>query len=258
VSRSRGGPSWVSLTIGILLVVIGGAFLLQNLGIARVDWGQLWPVLLVVGGVLVLLAAVRGPRGGGDTRIALPVDGATRLELQLRLGAGRYRLQGGSTELVDVTANEPTIDHQLDRSRDRARVRLSTSTDWWALGWGRTIDWTIGVVPGIATVLDVQAGAGSFNLDLSEVALVQGRVAIGAADLRIVLPRPRGEVPVYVQGGAANITFEVPRGVEARVQASGLITTSGPSETPGYSGATDRVTVSVSGGAAAVRVVSGS
>ncbi len=158
---------------------------------------------------------------------------------------------------MDVTANEPTVDHAVDRSGDLARVRLSTSTRWGGAGWGRHIDWTIEVASGIPTMLDVQAGAGRFELDLSAMVIVRARVAIGAAELRIVLPRPRGEVPVHVEGGAASLTFEIPRGIEARVRATGLVTTSGPSETPGYATAADRVDVTVTGGAASVRVVNG-
>jgi hypothetical protein len=255
---SRGGPALGPLIMGVALLLVGGALLLRNLGLVELDWGLLWPLILLVIGIVILAAAVRRPSGGrGIPRVTVPADGAARLELLLRLGAGRYRLAGGSAALVDVTANEPTIDHAVDRSGDLARVRLSTSTDWWALGWGRTIDWTIGVAGGVPTSLDVQAGAGSFNLDLSAVAVARARVAIGAADLRVVLPHPRGDVPVQVEGGAASFTFEIPSGVEARVRTSGLVTSSGPAETPGYATAADRVSVTVTGGAAAVRVVGG-
>jgi hypothetical protein len=247
MSGSRGGPALGPLVIGVALLLVGGAFLLRNLGLVELDWGLLWPLILLVIGIVILAGAVRRPSGGrGIPRVTVPADGAARLELLLRLGAGRYRLAGGSAALVDVTANEPTIDHAVDRSGDLARVRLSTSTDW-----------TIAVAGGVPTSLDVQAGAGSFNLDLSAVAVARAKVAIGAADLRVVLPHPRGEVPVQVEGGAASFTFEIPSGVEARVRTSGLVTSSGPAETPGYATAADRVSVTVTGGAAAVRVVGG-
>jgi hypothetical protein len=259
VNGSRGGPALGPLIFGVVLLVVGGAFLLRNLGLVQLDWGLLWPLILLLVGVLILGGALRRPSAGrGVPRATVPVDGVTRLELLLRLGAGRYRLQGGSAALVDVTANEPTIDHAVDRSGDLARIRLSTSTDWWALGWGRAIDWTIGVAPGIPTSLDIQAGAGSFNLDLSAVTVARARMTIGAADVRVVLPLPRGEVEIYVEGGAASFVFEIPRGVEARVRASGLVSTSGPAETRGYATAPDRVNVTVTGGAASVRTVEGS
>ena len=116
-------------------------------------------------------------------------------------------------------------------------------------------EWQVRVASGVPVALSVQVGAGSFDLDLEDVAVTGATFGIGAADARIVLPRPRGEVAMRVEGGAAQVTFEVPLGVEARVSTSGLVTTSGPTQSHGYATAADRVTVTVTGGAAAVRVV---
>ncbi len=258
MTGSRGGTPWLSLVVGVVLLLVGGGFLLRNLGVVRLDWGLLWPLILLIAGAVVLVAALRGPaRGNGSAHVSVPADGAARLELLLRLGAGRYRLRAGGPALVEATANDTTIDHEVQRRGDVARVRLSTSGDSWLWGWGRSLDWTIGVAAGVPTQLEVQAGAGSFDLDLSGIAIARASMAIGAAELHVILPRPQGEVPIQVEGGAASFTFEIPIGVEARVTTSGLVTTSGPSQTPGYTGATDRVAVSVTGGVASVRVVGG-
>ena len=104
-------------------------------------------------------------------------------------------------------------------------------------------------------MLDLQGGAGDFAFDLSGIDVTSATVSIGAAELRLVLPRPRGEVPIRVEGGAASLSFQVPPGVEARVTSKGLVSTSGRQETPGYASARDRVTVTVTGGAASVRII---
>jgi len=271
------------LVFGLVLLVVGAALLLQNTGALDVDWNLLWPLLLIGVGVIVLAAALLGPRrepwqgapgdgaswgdgswtvspsgggrGSGATSLSIPADGAQRLELALRLGAGRYRLAGGAAALVDVAANEPSIESLVDRAGDVARVRLSPSVERWGWTWRGGYEWQIGVARDVPTVLDVQAGAGDFLLDLSEVWLESGSVSVGAAELRVVLPHPRGDVAIRVEGGAAQLTFQVPPGVEARVTTTGLLSTSGRPETPGYAAASDRVTVSVTGGIAAVRVV---
>ncbi len=258
MTGSRGGSAWWPLVFGVVLLLVGGAFLLRNLGVVRLDWGILWPLILLITGAVVLVAALRGPaRGHGSAHVVVPADGISRLELLLRLGAGRYRLGKGGAALVEATASDATIDHTIDRRGDLARVRLSTSGDSWVRGWGRDRDWMIGVASGVPTQLDVQAGAGRFDLDLSGIAIARASMTIGAAELRVILPRPRGDVPIHVEGGAATFTFEIPSGVEARVASTGLVTTSGPSQTAGYGAATDRVTVNVTGGAASVRVVGG-
>jgi hypothetical protein len=242
---------------GIVLLIVGVAFLLRNAGIIRVEWDILWPAAIIAVGAVLIVGALRRDGGGpGETSVTIPADGASRLDLALRLGAGQYRLQAGSAALVDVTASGPTIDHRVERSGDLARVRLATAIDSW--NWGRVAagtDWRIGVAPGIPVSLDVQAGAGTFELDLEGILTSGVTCGIGAAELRVVLPRPRGDVPIRVEGGAAQFTFEIPAGVEARVTTTGLVTTSGNNQTPGYATAADRVTVAVTGGAAAVRVI---
>ncbi|MCA9390438.1 PspC domain-containing protein [candidate division WWE3 bacterium] len=46
--RQQSGPSW----LGIALLIIGGWFLLENLGFLRIfDLGRLWPLLLIFFGI---------------------------------------------------------------------------------------------------------------------------------------------------------------------------------------------------------------
>ena len=242
---------------GVILLVIGVLFLLQNTGALRFDWGVAWPILVIAVGLVVLAGALGGSRqhGTGVASVAIPSDGASRLWLSLRLGAGRYRLAGGARQLVEVEATDPMIESRVERLGDLRRVRLSPSTSWWGWNWRTGMEWRIAVAGDTPTVLDLQGGAGDFAFDLSGIDVTSATVSIGAAELRLVLPRPRGEVPIRVEGGAASLSFQVPPGVEARVTSKGLVSTSGRQETPGYASARDRVTVTVTGGAASVRII---
>lgn len=256
LARRRG---WAdpAVVFGVVLVLLGAAILLRNTGVLVLDWGVIWPLLVIIAGIWIMAGALwgRSAQGAGETSVSIPAEDARRLELALRLGAGRYSLAGGPAALVDVAANEPSIDSRVERIGDLARVRLSPAAERWGWTWRGGFEWRITVARDVPTVLDVQAGAGDFVLDLSDVSIPSAKIGIGAAELRVVLPRPRGDVPIRVEGGAASMTFQVPPGVEARVTSTGLVSTSGRPETPGYATATDRVTVQVTGGAAAVRVV---
>jgi len=259
--RQRG---YGGILAGAILILVGGTFLLKNAGILDLDWSLLWPLILVGIGIVVIVAALRagsgwagwtGTGGAGERRVVVPADGARRLELSLRLGAWSYRLAGGTASgLVEVTADQPTIASVTSRNGDLALVRLSTAIERWGWGWRNGHTWQIGVATGVPTMLDMQAGAGSFHVDLSALSVVSARFGIGAAELSVVLPRPTGEVPIRIEGGAASFIVAVPAGVQARVSTTGLVARSGPSETPGYATATDRVTVTLTGGAASVRV----
>lgn len=255
--RRHGG--YGGILTGAILILVGVAFLLRNAGILDLDWSLLWPLVLVAIGIAVIVGALRagnrGWGGAGDQSVVVPVDGARRLELSLRLGAGTYRLAAGTASgLVEVTADQPTIASEASRSGDLARVRLSTAIERWGWDWRHGHTWQIGVATGVPAMLDMQAGAGSFHVDLSALSVVSARFGIGAAELTVVLPRPTGEVPIRIEGGAASFIVTVPAGVQARVSTMGLMATSGPFETPGYATARDRVTVTLTGGAASVRV----
>ena len=111
----------------------------------------------------------------------------------------------------------------------------------------------------IPVAITVDGGAGEFVVDLSDVQATDVRVNVGAASLRIVLPKSTGDVPVNISAGASSVVIEIPASVEARVTTSGgLVSThvensrvSG-SETTGYATATARVTVRVTGGVSSV------
>jgi hypothetical protein len=254
--RPRRDASTGPLVVGIVLLIVGSLFLLQNAGLLSFSWSIVWPIVIIAIGIVVIVGAYRrGGRGTGVAAVAVPADGARRLELALRVGAGRYRLRGGAAALVEATSDEPTIGNRVERTGDLARVRLSTAVDPWAWGWRGGLEWRVAVASGVPTVLDMKGGAGEFDLDLSAVAVVSAEIGVGAADLRVVLPRASGEVPIRVEAGAASLTFLVPAGVEARLSTSGLVSTTGPTESPGYATARDRVHVNVTGGAASVRLM---
>ena len=198
-----------------------------------------------------------GPRGGPPRTPRVERGSSARLELDLSVGAGRFRLGGGATSgnLVEVASTNDDIATQVERAGDRALVRLRQDVAWWPDAWRGGADWTVRLASDVPTLLTMNAGAGDFSLDLSGVAVAGARLQVGAAQARVVLPRPRGEVELRVSGGATQLTFTPPPGVEYRLETSGGLTSvDGLTESPGFAAATDRVLVRFSGGAASVRV----
>ena len=183
---------------------------------------------------------------------------SARLELDLGVGAGRFRLTGGAAagNLVEVASTNDDIATQIDRAGDRALVRLRQDLAWWPDAWRGGADWTVRLASDVPTLLTMNAGAGDFMLDLSGVDASPARgLQIGAAQARVILPRPRGEVEVRVSGGATQLTFTPPPGVEYRLETSGGLTSvDGLRESAGFATASDRVLVRFNGGAASVRI----
>jgi hypothetical protein len=240
--------------IGILLVLIGGALLLRNAGIVTVDWGVVWALLIVGVGLYVLFGAFI-PRSRADSSTTIPRDGTTMLDLDLGVGAGTFRVGGGATELVEVHSQEDDISSSVERLGTRTRARIRQRTDWFPFGRTSPYSWDVRVAEDVPTAFVLSAGAGDFTIDLSSLRIVDAKISAGAAQLRLTLPHPSGEVRMTVSMGAASLRVQVPPSVEARFATSGLMSINGRNETPGYATARDRVFVTVTGGAASLTIV---
>lgn len=247
----RRGPE----IIGVLLIVIGLVFLLRTLGILRIDWGAIWPLLIIGLGILVVVSATRRPEG--QRSASVPLVGAERAEVEMRMGAGRFHIKAGAAPetLVTVESGEDDVDVDVRREGPLARIRLRQDAPWFPVGWWRgSIEWRVSLSGEVPIRLDLGAGAGDFVVDLLGLRVAAARLSVGAAQLRVRLPQPAGDVPVHLTAGAAGVTIEVPPGVEMKVETSGFLSVEGRTETPGYATAADRVTVRLDGGASSVRI----
>lgn len=241
--------------LGLLLIVVGGLYLVRNAGWIVVDWGLVWPVLAIAVGLWVVVGAMR-TREQGTSSHSVARHMEERLDLELRLGAGRFRVGGGAGPgaLVSVESTSDDIEAGVRRDGRVASVRLSRNPSWWFGGWRGMAEWRVSVATDVPTRLDIAGGAGSFDVDLQDVHATSASVAVGAAEVRLVLPYPTGDVPVRVSAGASAITIEVPPGVEAGVVTSGLLSVEGRPESPGYATASNRVSVRIDGAAGSVRI----
>jgi hypothetical protein len=199
------------------------------------------------------------PTGIGSPSV--PRGTMERLSLRIDGGAARYRLTGGATGAVDVTSDREEICLRDRTTSSRGDLRISQL----GANFGGRSEILVKVANDLPLSLNVNAGAGAFVIDLSDVKTIDAHFSVGASNTTVILPRPTGDVPVRLDGGASNITIEIPSDVEARVIVSGgLVTTTSQSpratksgnvvETPGYNVAKDRVTVTVNSGASSIIV----
>jgi len=285
----------------LLLIVIGLVFLLANFGLiaplsalallslwplvlilAGIDiaFGQRWPLGVLALDVLIIAFGVAlvasqptimtplGPvaffersAGPGVSSVLAPHGDATALTLHLNGGAGTFNVSGGGSDLVSATSDQQNLVLRTSGRSDRPDVRIDQSDQGPRFGGGVPTHVDVKIASDLPTSFDMNAGAGEFVVDLRDVKLTDARINVGAASLRIVLPKPTGDVSIVVSAGASNLVIEVPEGVEARVNASGALVSlhsdnpriSG-SETSGYSSAKDRVTVRISAGASSVAI----
>jgi hypothetical protein len=295
----------------LVLIALGLIFLLQNFGfISGVSWlavASLWPLLLVLIGLdiafarrwplptlavevaviaagLALVAYSPNLSPGvfvfgdgattGETDVAAPRGDATQLNLTLNGGATHsYHVMGGATQLVEAHSANPDLRLRVSGASARPDVRLDqTSSGFFHPVSGSDIQ--IRVAADVETSLTVNVGAGEFDVDLSDVRVSDGRLNVGASSLRFVLPKPTGDVPIRMNGGASNIVIVVPEAIEARIATTGgllslrsdntrlgsgggtggCVACGSSVETSGYGAAHDRVTITISAGVSSIVV----
>lgn len=306
--RERRGPPLFAL----LLVALGVVLLLQNLDI--ISWGlwteiwRFWPLLLVAIGVNLILGnrlpwlrtAIVAVLLAGSIlgavllaesdatvrvdRIEEPLLSTKNLDLGMGFGMGSLTidsLPGGSARLVEGSFETGcgSASTSFRRHNGTADLNVDISEPLFPCSWGR--DWRVSLssVPEVA--LDIDAGAASIDLDLTNLRVTRLYLSAGAADLDIKVPERAGKVEVVIAAGAADIDVWIPDGVEAYiVNDSGLssftvsrrfpsLETSGwtaeygtigghgPGEiysSSGYRDAENRVRVEIKGGASSISV----
>ena len=281
-----------------LLILLGAAILLGNLGyIPLVTWravATLWPLILVVVGIEMIVArrepflalglelaaiglgvalVVAQPAGlfgaaapAGPSEAIVQREGATALSLRVSGGAGDYRVSGGATALVEARTERGGIRARTTRRGDQAEVRVDPSevTDVFRFT-SPPQGVTVRVASDVPSSIRLDGGAGDFTLDMRDIIVTDARIGTGASTVHVILPTPRGEVPVRIDAGAATVEIEVPSGVEARITTRGgaisvnssnprIAVAGGVGETSGYGAAKDRVTITFEGGAASVNI----
>ena len=239
----------------VILITAGLLFLLDNLGMLHVNFWELWrlwPILLILAGLDILLAHrswlgslivlvltlaviasvvillvaapdVLGPSpSGGTERIAEPLDGAERADLEVNFAAGELtigRLDDSSSliegELKLATQKKPIW--KIERSGSQASMNLGYRQGEAFQGWNEGDVWALRLSPKAGFSLHVDVGAGGATLDLTGLAIRDLKVQAGAGQTTVVFPA-EGQFSAGVNGGVGALVLEIPEGMAARLQ----------------------------------------
>lgn len=237
---------------GVLLLLLGLLFLLSNLGVTSIHWGEiwkLWPVAIVVAGLSVLplqgkvsnlvygLAAVAVAVLVWTTLTGAFVDTSRSVKSEsfsiskpeesaaeaasISVAAGGAALNISSSEDVPVVEGVSRGD----------RIRLSTSTkvsdglvdvkleQSYSRGWmpGQFGEMDIRLTEGMPVDLEIDAGATSIKADLSDVMLRSLLVDSGASSIDLKLGDKLDQSEVNIDTGASSVSIRVPKSLGVRL-----------------------------------------
>jgi hypothetical protein len=213
-----------SLFWGVALVILGGLFLLGNLGIIKVDvWGVIWPTALILLGIWLLWGRLFR-RGPSSEHASVPLEGATRAQVRLSHGAGRLMISAGAGE-TDLVEGEfdGGLDVRTRRQDDLLEADLRSPIHGWSFwDWGgRGLEWSVRFHHLVPLNLKLETGASESILDLSELRVDELSLQSGASSTELTLPAHAVYTRAKISGGAASFKVRVPPGVAASIRFSG-------------------------------------
>jgi hypothetical protein len=261
-----------SLFWGIVLVLIGGILLLDNLGFfARFNisvWALIWPLFLIALGVWILAGSFF--RGSSEMEHAVVrLEGASRARVRVQHGAGRLVFgAGGSPDalLEGDFGGGVVVDPR--RSGDTLEATLKTATQLFPFMWapGTGLNWNVSLNRDIPLELKLEVGACETRLDLSDLKVTDLRVESGASSTEVTLPANAGATRARFQTGAASVRIQVPPGVAAHIRTSGALSSTRIDEarfprlgeayqSPDYGTAANRADIEIEMGVGSVEVL---
>ena len=196
-------------------------------------------------------------------------DTVERARVELRMGAGDLRVEGGTSRLAqaDFTYNVPSWKPYVRYTSSAGRADLSIEQPGGSHGHagGARYRWDVRLSDEVPIDLVVHFGAGDARLDLGTLAVRSAEVNMGVGRLEMDLRgNPKHDYDVQVRGGVGEATIRLPRDVgifaDARggigsIHSSGLHNESGHLVDDAYATAKVRIHVDVQGGIGEVRLI---
>jgi hypothetical protein len=158
---------------------------------------------------------------------SVELDKPDSVDVELEMGAGELRVDGGSAKLLDasfrfnVPAWEPIVDYQ----RGDGHARLKIQQPGHSISMGRTENtWDLRLNDTVPIALTAHLGAGEARLRMGSMNLSRIEINEGAGELDLdLLGAPKRSYDVYVNGGVGSATIRVPRSVAIEATAAGGI-----------------------------------
>lgn len=256
---------------GLVLVLIGGLLLVDNLGLLPPGlnvWAIFWSLVLVMLGLSLLVRNLN--RGVRHEAVREPLDGAQRATLRFKHGAGELVVGGGAEpDALFSGTFGGGVDASVRRGAEEATVELSAPTDAFPFfhfyGTG-DMNWTVGLNPSIPLALFFEVGASRNRFLLAGLQVKELHLQTGASATEIEFPAQAGYTRATVRSGAASVEMRVPQGVAARIHATGGLASinvdparfprlGSEYRSPDYDTAANRLDLDIETGVGSVRVM---
>jgi hypothetical protein len=213
-------PKRIALLIAIGSFVIGLFLLGYNLRIISESAVSivvnLWPVLLVIGGIFLLFDSTRkrittGEAAPTTREFALPLDGApTEVACHIQFSYGTLRVASGAARLLTEqhgTAPEPTITRQV--LGQRSEIGIVAGQPLFPSHFQLHNRWSLELPERMPLRLSVHLHESNLHMDLRalEIESLTLRAEAGVQEILLGKPRRTVKAQLYSSGGSLSLTL---------------------------------------------------
>lgn len=256
----------------IVLILVGLVFLLNNFGLLPnlgfSIWNLIWPIVLIALGVWFISRTFVKPEPAEMQASSVPLDGASRAEVEIQHGAGELTVRSGaSAGMLAEGMFGGGLKAKAQRRGDLLDVEMKMAVEATAfLNWTPGgYDWDVRLNGEVPLALECETGASKSLLDLRDLKITELKLETGASQTEVMLPANAGYTRVKVQAGAARVDLRVPGGVAASIKASAGLASVTVDQTrfpggdnryqsPDYGAAANKVDIDIETGVGAVTV----
>jgi cell wall-active antibiotic response 4TMS protein YvqF len=250
------------LIFPLLLILVGLLFLLGNFGLfdrfALWRVGDLWPLLLVLIGGLLVINRLLAPQpaqlaslglvailvivaaayvlaypvaGGGSLDLNGPVGSLSRAQLNLEFGASGVEVRAVplGDDLYrahfDYSPGEPAPTATLDRERGTVTIQQNPHFNPFGFSGSHRDHVVLRLNARLPWTIHVTGGASQMTLDLGEGHVAGVQISGGASQMDLTLPAPQGTIRIEISGGASQMHIRAASGSAARISITGGVGT---------------------------------
>lgn len=216
--RPTGNTAWGLIVWPILLVIIGVLLLLSNfLLLGSFAITDLWPLLLVLVGAQILVRGDLIPNSDSRT-FGITRGSVEEGTLEVSSGEVDVSLRALPEDFQDrLVAGQfaPKARPQMEFTGNHAHLKMHRNqTPWLAF-----TDWEIGIARGMPWRISVSTFLGQVLVDASGLILNGALIATGISDIYVNMPAESFDT-IAVQSTTGNIHITTPAGHKSRIHVS--------------------------------------
>ena len=209
---------------GIVLILVGVLFYLQNQGYITNIFPYFWPLALILVGLWIILGVFWKPAPSADDTFSIPLGAAQSVRYRFSHGAGQIEIAGGAPagQAIVGTAGMG-MNRRSNLDGDRLEVRVEAGPSFLPLIGPNEGVWRFQLTQDVPVALTVESGASYLNVDLTDVLASRVSLKTGASSANVTMPA-RGASMLDVEAGAASINIRVPEVSAARIRVKEGVT----------------------------------